>query len=84
MGVAYTSNKGGVYVQWGWRIVPMGVAYSSNGGSVYVQCGWRISLKVPKWCTRLMGPFWDKLCSENQAKYFSMNDHNKFLIGKKI
>ena len=41
MGVAYTSNGGGVYIQWGWRIHPMGVAYTSNGGGVYIQRGWR-------------------------------------------
>ena len=34
MGVAHTSNGGGVYVQWGWRIRPMGVAYTSKGAKV--------------------------------------------------
>ena len=26
--VAYTSKGSGVYVQWGWRILPMAVAYT--------------------------------------------------------
>ena len=45
MGVAYTSNGGGVYIQWGWRIHPMGVAYTSKGGGVYVQ--WTYTSKGP-------------------------------------
>ena len=32
--VAYSFNGGGVYVQWGWRIVPMEVAYKSNGAKM--------------------------------------------------
>ena len=34
MGVAYTSNGGGVYVQWGWRLRPIGVVYTSKGAKV--------------------------------------------------
>ena len=36
MRAAYTSNGGGVYVQWEGRIRPFGVAYTSNEGGVYI------------------------------------------------
>ena len=29
-----SSNGVGVYVQWGWRIVPIGVAYKSKGAKM--------------------------------------------------
>ena len=30
MRVAYTSNEGGLYIQWGWRIHSLGMAYKNN------------------------------------------------------
>ena len=34
MGVEYTFNGGGVYVQWWWLLCPMRGAYTSEGAKV--------------------------------------------------